>query len=149
MAVAAEQIAKIDGKKVTLFTYLRGSLFDTHSLTPAVEWVEAPYPGQVSNVARSGRVLSWTGLENVRYTVYAVPSDIAPENFYKDAEYLLGVSYEPSFEIPAADADYRAMALPMPIWAIIIMQLPYWTAMAMNMAQCLSELTWRRQRHRH
>ena len=97
---------RIDGKKVTLFTYLRGSLFDTHSLTPAVEWVEAPYPGQVSNVARSGRVLSWTGLENVRYTVYAVPSDIAPENFYKDAEYLLGVSYEPSFEIPAADADY-------------------------------------------
>lgn len=97
---------RIDNKWVYLMPYLRGSLFSTPSLTPAVTWVNTSNPGQLSNVKRSGRTLTWDGPENVRFTVYAVPADVEISAFFKDAEYLKGVSYEKSFEIPQPETEY-------------------------------------------
>ncbi len=92
---------RIDGKNLSLFRYLRNTVFDTPSLTPATTWEKVAYPGTVSNVARNGRNLTWDGPDNVRFTVYAVPSTVDAKHFYKDAQYLLGNSYTKSFEIPA------------------------------------------------
>ena len=73
---------RVDGKWLSLFRYLRNTVFDTKALTPATTWEKVAYPGSVSNVARSGRTLTWDGPDNVRFTVYAVPSNVDSKHFY-------------------------------------------------------------------
>lgn len=97
---------RVDGKWLSLFRYLRNSVFDTRALTPATTWEKVAYPGSVSNVARNGRTLTWDGPDNVRFTVYAVPASVDSKHFYKDAQYLIGNSYTKSFEIPAELEKY-------------------------------------------
>lgn len=80
--------------------YLKTTVFNTPALMPAMSWLPVSNPGNVSNVARAGNKLSWKGQDNVRYTVYAVPTSVDPANFSRDVEYLLGVSYETSYTIP-------------------------------------------------
>ncbi len=80
--------------------YLKTTVFNTPALMPALTWLPVANPGNVSNVARAGNKLTWNGQDNVRYTVYAVPSSVDPANFSRDVEYLLGVSYENSYTIP-------------------------------------------------
>ena len=96
---------------MSLFRYLRNTVFDTKALTPATTWEKVAYPGSVSNVARSGRTLTWNGPDNVRFTVYAVPSNVDSKHFYKDAQYLIGNSYSKSFEIPAELPKYEGFGI--------------------------------------
>lgn len=89
-------------KTAPLFAhYLKTTVFNTQALVPAMTWKPGYNPGNVKGLSRSGNNLNWTGYDNVRYTVYAVPSDVAIENFAKDPEYLLGTSYATTYAIPS------------------------------------------------
>lgn len=79
--------------------YLKNQVFNTPALIPAMTWQPVQNPGNPSNVTRAGNVLSWQGPENVRYTVYAVPTSVPEQNFAKEAECLLGVSYDKTFTV--------------------------------------------------
>lgn len=79
---------------------LHRAVFNTKALIPAMPWHAVSNPGNVSNIQRNGDRLSWTGRDNVRYTVYAVPADIPQQNFQREGEYLLGTSYTPDFTLP-------------------------------------------------
>ncbi len=80
--------------------YLKQTVFNTPAIAPIMTWKPGDNPGVVTNVARSGNKLSWTGHDNVRYTVYAIPTDVPSENFQCEVEYLLGMSYATEFVIP-------------------------------------------------
>ena len=92
-------------------SHLHNTVFTTPAIVPAMTWVNATDPGTVANIGRSGGVLTWTAMDNMRYTVYAVPAGSA---FNKEANYLLGVTYTASFELPAnrlAGYDYYVCPL--------------------------------------
>ena len=89
-------------KTAPLFAhYLKTTVFNTQALVPAMTWKPGHNPGNVKNLSRSGNNLNWVGYDNVRYTVYAVPSAVAIENFAKEPEYLLGTSYSTTYAIPS------------------------------------------------
>lgn len=81
--------------------YLRNQVFNSKALVPAMTWINSEALGLVENLKRNGSTLSWAPIENVRYTVYAFPESMPVQNFMRDAEYLLGTTYEPSFTIPS------------------------------------------------
>lgn len=81
--------------------YLKTTVFNTPALVPAMTWKPGYNPGNVKELSRSGNNLNWTGYDNVRYTVYAVPTSVAIENFAKEPEYLLGTSYATVYPIPS------------------------------------------------
>ncbi len=94
--------AKYLYKTAPLFAhYLKTTVFNTHALLPALTWQAVSHPGNVSDVKKNGSTLTWTGREGVRYTVYAVPTSIDQQNFNREPEYLLGVSYDESYSIPS------------------------------------------------
>lgn len=80
--------------------HLKKTVFNTPAIIPTMTWKPGENPGVVTDVTRSGNKLSWTGHDNVRYTVYAIPADVPAENFQGEAEYLLGTSYGTEFTIP-------------------------------------------------
>ena len=80
--------------------YLKSTVFNTPALVPAMSWLPVAHPGNVTNVQRSGSTLTWDAKDNVRYTVYAVPTSVGQTNFNRDVEYLLGISYENTYTIP-------------------------------------------------
>lgn len=88
-------------KNAPLFShYLSTTVFNTPALMPSMTWIPVSNPGNVTNVKRAGANLTWDKKDNVRYTVYAVPTSISQANFSRDAEYLLGVSYTNSYTVP-------------------------------------------------
>lgn len=107
----AKQVASRPVKTMKLSTYLRENVFQHKALSPAVTWIKSECPGTVTGVTRSGRTVSWeSDMENVRYTVYAVPeSEIG--SFHKEEEYLQGISYTNSFEIMDVDPGYPGQGI--------------------------------------
>ncbi len=88
-------------KNAPLFgNYLRKTVFNTPSLMPTLSYKAGNNPGVVKNIKVEGNKITWDGYENVRYTVYAVPTTTAPENFQQEVEYLMGISYDTSYTIP-------------------------------------------------
>lgn len=81
--------------------YLRNHVFTTRALVPSMPWMTAPKQGMVENIERNGSKLTWNGVEGMRYTVYAFPSSMPAQNFIRESEYLLGVTYEPEFTLPS------------------------------------------------
>lgn len=81
--------------------YLKKTVFNTKALVPAMTWMNSEALGLVQNLKRNGSTLSWDGVENVRYTVYAFPESMPVQNFMRDGQYLLGTTYEPTFTLPA------------------------------------------------
>lgn len=97
--------AKFLYKTAPLFAhYLHTTVFNTPALVPAMTWQPVNSPGNVSNVRRSGNKLTWQGVDNVRYTIYAVPESEPVVNFDRDVQYLLGTSYVAEYQIPADKA---------------------------------------------
>ena len=91
--------------RVRLMSYLRYNAYQNRALSPAVTWMKAE-PATVTGVARLGRTLTWkSAVDNVRYTVYAVPKS-EMGSFHKEEQYLLGVSYSESFDIPDTNSKY-------------------------------------------
>ncbi|MBO7609882.1 MAG: family 10 glycosylhydrolase [Muribaculaceae bacterium] len=88
------------GAPETLGQFLERTTYTRPSLPPAMPWKEAYNPGPVTNLDVVDGALTWTGHENVRYTVYAFPETMAHDTFACDGEYLLGISYDTSFTLP-------------------------------------------------
>lgn len=80
--------------------YLKKTVFNTPSLIPTMTHKPGYNPGVVTSLTLNGSTLTWTGYENVRYTVYAVPTSLPVINFNCEPEYLLGTSYATSYSIP-------------------------------------------------
>ena len=107
----------INGPTTTgLGDYLQENSYTKPSLVPVVTWKEAPAYSAPAGLKQSGTKLSWTATAGakansiIRYTVYAVPDGV-PLNEAADAngdgisaQYLLGVTYDPSYTLASADA---------------------------------------------
>ncbi len=100
-----------------LGTYLVQNVSPGKALHPEVTWKTAyrhEYDAP-SDAKLSGSTLEWNGEADgnriVRYSVYAVPSSVSKDNAQASngdgisADYLLGVSYTPSFDLPADRAS--------------------------------------------
>ncbi len=81
--------------------YLKNTVFTRPALPPAMPWKEGYNPGEVQNLERTGNSIRWEGYDNVRYSVYAFPITMNASTFAGQIDYLLGMTYEPEFEIPA------------------------------------------------
>lgn len=96
--------AYVTGKKQSGFgEWLQVNKFQNKALTPAIDWKKSDLEKvQVSALNKRATVLSWTGVDNVRYSVYAVPESVNVETLDSNipAEYLLGVSYKTTYTIP-------------------------------------------------
>ena len=84
----------------TLAHYLKNTVFTRPALPPPMPWKEGYNPGVVQNLQRLGDVLSWDGYDNVRYTVYAFPITMNTSTFAGQIDYLLGMTYGSSYDIP-------------------------------------------------
>lgn len=96
--------AYVTGKKQSGFgEWLQVNKFQNKALTPAIDWKKSDLEKvQVSAFNKRATVLSWTGVGNVRYSVYAVPESVNVETLDSNipAEYLLGVSYKTTYTMP-------------------------------------------------
>lgn len=96
--------AYVTGKKQSGFgEWLQVNKFQNKALTPAIDWKKSDLEKvQVSALNKRATVLSWTGMDNVRYSVYAVPESVNVETLDSNipAEYLLGVSYKTTYTMP-------------------------------------------------
>lgn len=96
--------AYVTGKKQSGFgEWLQVNKFQNKALTPAIDWKKSDLEKvQVSALNKRATVLSWPGVDNVRYSVYAVPESVNVETLDSNipAEYLLGVSYKTTYTMP-------------------------------------------------
>lgn len=96
--------AYVTGKKQSGFgEWLQVNKFQNKALTPAIDWKKSDLEKvQVSALSKRAMVLSWAGVDNVRYSVYAVPESVNVETLDSNipAEYLLGVSYKTTYTMP-------------------------------------------------
>lgn len=96
--------AYVTGKKQSGFgEWLQVNKFQNKALTPAIDWKKSDLEKvQVSAFSKRATVLSWAGVDNVRYSVYAVPESVNVETLDSNipAEYLLGVSYKTTYTMP-------------------------------------------------
>lgn len=96
--------AYVTGKKQSGFgEWLQVNKFQYKALTPAIDWKKSDLEKvQVSALSKRATVLSWAGVDNVRYSVYAVPESVNVETLDSNipAEYLLGVSYKTTYTMP-------------------------------------------------
>lgn len=96
--------AYVTGKKQAGFgEWLQVNKFQNKALTPAIDWKKSDLEKvQVSALSKRATVLSWAGVDNVRYSVYAVPESVNVETLDSNipAEYLLGVSYKTTYTMP-------------------------------------------------
>lgn len=96
--------AYVTGKKQSGFgEWLQVNKFQNKALTPAIDWKKSDLEKvQVSALNKRATVLSWAGVDNVRYSVYAVPESVNVETLDSNipAEYLLGVSYKTTYAMP-------------------------------------------------
>ena len=81
--------------------YLKNTVFTRPALPPPMPWKHAYNPGEVQNLSRTGNRLIWDGYEDVRYSVYAFPITMNKNTFTGQIEYLLGMTYDPSFDLPS------------------------------------------------
>lgn len=96
--------AYVTGKKQSGFgEWLQVNKFQNKALTSAIDWKKSDLEKvQVSALSKRATVLSWAGVDNVRYSVYAVPESVNVETLDSNipAEYLLGVSYKTTYTMP-------------------------------------------------
>ena len=81
--------------------YLKNTVFTRPALPPVMPWKEGYNPGAVQGLERLGNSIRWEGYENVRYSVYAFPMTMNVNTFNGQIDYLLGMTYEPAYDIPA------------------------------------------------
>ncbi|MBR5725814.1 MAG: family 10 glycosylhydrolase [Muribaculaceae bacterium] len=107
---SAKNVNGNNGGVSGLGSYLLANAFQHPSMIPALTWKTAPGYGAPADLAQNGANLTWTAQEGilVKYSVYAVPSDITMEDAASVAfdgiksDYLLGVTYSPAYTLPSA-----------------------------------------------
>ncbi len=99
----------IDGTVWSLREYLKKNCFSTPAISPAVSWVKPSQSyGTVTGCKQDGNTLSWDSIPNVRYVVYAIPDSVPDAQFSCQPQYMLGISYSPSYTIKSAyGSGYR------------------------------------------
>ncbi len=106
----------IDGPYTSgLGDYLIKNTYTAPALVPAVTWKGAKAYAAPASASLSNGRLSWTATKGaaansiIRYTVYAVPTTLTVEKAMGTdgikGEYLLGVTYSPSYSLPANVTD--------------------------------------------
>lgn len=82
---------------------LKENVYQRKALLPAIHWKEKINQGNVTNINVAGNTLSWTPAgTDARYAVYAIPSaKVNDPSVFNHSDYFLGLSYTPSFAIPA------------------------------------------------
>lgn len=91
-------------KKSGLGEWLLANKFQHPALTPAIDWKKMDLEQkQVKSLSKRSSMLMWTGVDGMRYSVYAVPEtvDVNALGDNIPADYLLGVSYNTSYALPA------------------------------------------------
>lgn len=101
----------ISGRSVKgLGEYLLANKFQTKCLTPAIDWKPAAEHGKIQNYAKLGTKMTWDAINNVRYSVYAIPTSVSKANAQSNSssgiksDYLLGVTYTNSYTLPSNKA---------------------------------------------
>ncbi len=84
--------------------YLKNTVFSRPAILPAMTYKGGHSPGNVKNLKLNDNILTWEGYDNVRYTVYAVPTNVSQKDFKCEVDYLIATSYSTTFEIPK---EYR------------------------------------------
>ncbi len=101
------------GKNATIAELMAKNVYHYRALAPLRHWRNNYDPKMVSNVVLSDSKLSWNGVENGRYTVYAVPETLSDAEFGCQPQYLEAVTYTPEYTIPDDKATgYR--------WAVAV-----------------------------
>ena len=89
---------------------LADGYYTAPAITPCITWKEHHVYSAPSGLAKTASVLSWDATAGertnsiVRYTVYAIPTSVAPSAAVGadgiDGQYLLGVSYDTAYTLP-------------------------------------------------
>ena len=107
---SAKNINGNNGGVSGLGNYLLSNAFQHPAMIPAVTWKTAPSYQAPSGLVMDGNSLIWDAQEGtlVKYSVYAVPSDITLQEAASTAfdgiksDYLLGVTYKPEYPLASA-----------------------------------------------
>lgn len=70
------------------------------ALPPVMSWFAENSPPEITGLTRNGAVLTWDSIDNMRYTVYALPDSINENLFNKEVKYLVGMTYCNTFSLP-------------------------------------------------
>lgn len=82
--------------------YTLQEVYEHPALQPAISWkTSVTDPGTVGSLTKTGNTLTWSGFNNFRYAVYAVPTSVG-KIYTIPADYLIGNPYDMSFAIPSA-----------------------------------------------
>ena len=106
---SAKNINGNNGGVGGLGNYLAANEFQHPSMIPALTWKTAPGYDAPEGLALNGNNLTWDALAGtlVKYSVYAIPSDITVDDAMSTAfdgiksDYLLDITYKPSYQLPA------------------------------------------------
>ena len=107
---SAKNINGNNGGVSGLGNYLLSNAYQHPALIPALTWKAAPAHDAPTGLALDGNSLTWNAQEGtlVKYSVYAVPSGITLQEATSTSfeglksDYLLGVTYKPSYSLPSA-----------------------------------------------
>ncbi len=107
---SAKNINGDNGGVSGLGDYLLANVFQHKALVPALTWKNAQAHGAPQNLTFDEGVLEWTAEEGtlVKYAVYAVPETVTLQEAQSAtfggilSNYLLDVTYSPSFTLPSA-----------------------------------------------
>lgn len=91
---------RINGKIVKFRRYLRNNAFQNKALPTALSWTGVYEPFVSSNISYINGNLTWAGKEGMRYVVYAIPESMDENEFRKEPDYILGISYKTEFSVP-------------------------------------------------
>lgn len=106
-------------KKSGLGEWLLSNKYQRPALAPAIDWKPATRFSKPNNLKKAGNALAWDAVSGVRYSVYAIPSDLKYNQIQSDvtggiaSDYLLDVTYTNSFTIPEdkANGHYYAVCI--------------------------------------
>lgn len=93
-----------------LAPYLKANKFQNLALPPTLTFKSSysTNPGKVTNMTLTGTTLSWSGYNNMRYVVYAVPTSVTvSEGDDISSQYIVGVPYNTSFDISSYLDGYQ------------------------------------------
>ncbi len=107
---SAKNINGNNGGVSGLGNYLLSNAYQHPALIPALTWKAAPAHEAPTGLSLDGNSLTWNAQEGtlVKYSVYAVPSGITLQEATSTSfdglksDYLLGVTYKPSYSLPSA-----------------------------------------------
>ena len=107
---SAKNINGNNGGVSGLGNYLLDNAFQHPAMIPAVTWKVAPGYDAPADLIQNGSILTWTQQTGtlVKYSVYAVPSDVTRDDAMSTtyggikSDYLLGITYKPDYTLPNA-----------------------------------------------